>query len=148
MNDLYIRWCIRRDMPEVVEMDALNFEFPWSEEDFIRCLRQRNSIGLVAEYAGRVVGVVIYELHANRVHILNLSVLPAFHGRGVGRALIEKIESKLNPRRRYKAVVEVRDSNLDAQLFFRKVGFRATGILRDYYTECIDDAYQMELRPR
>jgi len=44
---VHIRWMIRRDMPEVLDIESGSFEFPWSEEDFIRCLRQRNCIGMV-----------------------------------------------------------------------------------------------------
>ena len=35
---VHIRWMIRRDMPEVLEIERKSFEFPWFEEDFIRCL--------------------------------------------------------------------------------------------------------------
>ena len=45
----HIRWMIRRDMPEVLAVEGESFEFPWCEEDFLRCLRQRNCIGMVAE---------------------------------------------------------------------------------------------------
>ena len=38
---VHIRWMIRRDMPEVLQIEAASFEFPWLEDDFIRCLRQR-----------------------------------------------------------------------------------------------------------
>src|SRR4029079_7559263 len=31
---VHIRWMIRRDMAEVLEIEAAGFEFPWSEEDF------------------------------------------------------------------------------------------------------------------
>src|SRR4029078_10231989 len=53
---VHIRWMIRRDMAEVVDVERASFEFPWFEEEFIRCLRQRNCIGMVAEHAERVVG--------------------------------------------------------------------------------------------
>ena len=65
---VHIRWMIRRDMMEVLEIENQSFEFPWSEEDFIRCLRQRNCIGMVAEHDERVAGFMIYELHRNRLH--------------------------------------------------------------------------------
>ena len=73
---VHIRWMIRRDMPRCLGDRAAGFEFPWSEEDFIRCLRQRNCIGMVAEHSERVVGFMIYELHKNRLHVLNFAVHP------------------------------------------------------------------------
>ena len=71
---VHIRWMIRRDMAEVLEIEQDGFEFPWIEEDFLRCLRQRNCIGMVAEHGERVVGFMIYELHKTRLHILNFAV--------------------------------------------------------------------------
>ena len=57
---VHIRWMIRRDMPAVLEIEGASFEFPWSEEEFIRCLRQRNCIGMVACRNDEVVGFMIY----------------------------------------------------------------------------------------
>jgi ribosomal-protein-alanine N-acetyltransferase len=45
MLEVQIRWMIRRDMPEVLEIERQSFEFSWTEEDFLCCLRQRNCIG-------------------------------------------------------------------------------------------------------
>ena len=59
---VHIRWMIRRDMPEVLGIENQSFEFPWSGDDFVRCLRQCNCIGMVAEHEDRVVGFMIYEL--------------------------------------------------------------------------------------
>ena len=143
---VHIRWMIRRDMPEVLEIETQNFEFPWCEEDFIRCLRQRNCIGMVAECDERVVGFMIYELHKTRLHVLNFAVASEYQRRGVGRQMIAKLISKLSNQRRTRLVLEVRETNLEAQLFFREMGFLATRVLRDFYEDTPEDAYVMEYR--
>ena len=143
---VHIRWMIRRDMPEVNEIEQRSFEFPWSEEDFIRCLRQRNCIGMIAEHNERVVGFMIYELHKNRLHILNFSVHEQFRRRGIGSQMIRKLVSKLSPQRRNKIMLEVRETNLPAQLFFRTLGFRAVSVLRQFYEDTPEDAYLMQYR--
>ena len=135
----HIRWMIRRDMPEVLAIEEARFEFPWSEEDFVRCLRQRNAIGMVAELHEKVVGFMVYELHPRRIHILNLAVRQK--GIGTGRHLIEKLVSKLNPQRRNKIMLEVRESNIDAQCWLRALGFKAISILWDFYEVSPEDAY-------
>jgi len=145
---IHIRWMIRRDMPEVLDIEGESFEFPWSEEDFIRCLRQRNCIGMVAEYQQRVVGFMIYELHKTRLHILNFSVAKQFRRRGVGRQMVDKLISKLSSGRRTRIVLEIRETNLPAQLFFRDSGFRAVSVLRSYYDDTPEDAYVMQYRYR
>lgn len=145
---VHIRWMIRRDMPEVLDIEELCFEFPWSEEDFIRCLRQRNCIGMVAECDEQVVGFMIYELHKNRLHVLNFAVHPDFRRRQVGSAMVKKLVGKLSQQRRNRILLEIRETNLDAQLFFRDRGFRAISVLRDFYDDTTEDAYLMQYRYR
>lgn len=141
---VHIRWMIRRDMSEVQQIESHCFEFPWSEEDFIRCLRQRNCIGMVAEQDERVLGFMIYELHKTRLHVLNFAVHPGCRRRGVGAAMVQKLIGKLSSQRRNRILLEVRETNLAAQLFFREAGFRAISVLRDFYEDTTEDAYLMQ----
>ena len=145
---VHIRWMIRRDMPEVLRIEQQSFEFPWAEEDFIRCLRQRNCIGMVAEQGEEVVGFMIYELHKNRLHVLNFAVGADVHRNGVGRQMIDKLIGKLSSQRRTRITLEVRETNLPAQLFFKRSGFRAVSVLRDYYDDSPEDAYVMQFHHR
>src|ERR1700709_1829351 len=71
---VHIRWMIRRDLPEGLRAEQASFDFSWTEDDFLRCLRQRNCIGMVAEHDDRVVGFMIYELHKTKLHVLNFAV--------------------------------------------------------------------------
>jgi [ribosomal protein S18]-alanine N-acetyltransferase len=145
---VHIRWMIRRDMPEVLAAEAESFEFPWLDEDFIRCLRQRNCIGMVAEHEDRVVGFMIYELHKTRIHVLNFAVAAAYRRQGVGSQMLAKLAAKLSAQRRSRIVLEVRETNLAAQVFFRENGFRAVSVLHSYYADTPEDAYLMQYRYR
>lgn len=141
---VHIRWMIRRDMPEVLDIENESFEFPWCEEDFIRCLQQRNCIGMVAEHDDQVIGFMIYELHKTRLHILNFAVSAPFRRHGVGEQMVAKLVSKLSHQRRTRIALEVRETNLAAQLFFRNNNFRAVSVLRDFYEDTTEDAYIMQ----
>ncbi len=143
---IHIRWMIRRDMAEVLDAEQQSFEFPWCEEDFIRCLRQRNCIGMVAEYDDQVVGFMIYELHKTRLHVLNFAVHDDFRRRRIGSQMIMKLINKLSLQRRNRILLEVRETNLKAQLFFRDAGFRAITVLRDFYDDTTEDAYLMQYK--
>ena len=131
-------------MHEVIAIEREAFEFPWSEEDFTRCLRQRNCIGMVAELADSVVAFMIYELHRSRLHMLNFAVLRSHRRLGIGTQMMEKLVGKLTPDRRGRIALEVRETNLPAQLFFRSLGFRATTVLKDFYQDSTEDAYLMQ----
>jgi ribosomal-protein-alanine N-acetyltransferase len=141
---VHVRWMIRRDMQEVLAIEEQAFEFPWAEEDFVRCLRQRNCIGMVAEVADSVVGFMIYELHRARLHVLNFAIARSHRRLGVGGLLVDKLSGKLTPERRSHILLEVRETNLPAQLFFRSCGFRAISVLKDFYQDTTEDAYLMQ----
>lgn len=143
---VHIRWMIRRDMPEVLQTEQLSFEYPWTEEDFLRCLRQRNCIGMVAEQGEKVVGFMIYELHKSKLHILNFAVHPGYRRQGVGAQMVGKLVSKLSSHRRTRITLEVRETNLAAQLFFARQEFRAVRVLRAFYEDSGEDAFLMQYR--
>jgi ribosomal-protein-alanine N-acetyltransferase len=145
---VHIRWMIRRDMQEVLDIENEGFEFPWYEEDFIRCLRQRNCIGMVAEHNDQVVGFMIYELEKSKLHLLNFAVSRQFRRQGIGSQMIDKLIGKLSHQRRTRIVLEIRETNLPAQLFFKGCGFRAVSVLRDFYDDTTEDAYSMNYRYR
>jgi len=145
---IHVRWMIRRDMPEVLAIESACFEFPWSEEDFLRCLRQRNCIGMVADLDDEVAGFMIYELHKTRLHLLNFAVSAHHRRQKVGTRMLGKLVAKLSAQRRTRIILEVRETNLPAQLFFREQGFRAVSLLRDFYEDTTEDAYLMQYRYR
>jgi len=143
---LHIRWMIRRDMPEVLSIEGGCFDHPWTEEDFLQALRQRNCIGMVAEHEERVIGFMIYELHRTRLHLLNFGVHAGFRRSGVGCQMIGKLLTKLSHHRRTRVTLAVRESNLGAQLFFKKQHFVATRVLRRFYSDSGEDAYLMQFQ--
>lgn len=143
---VHIRWMIRRDMPEVLQIEQESHDYPWTEEDFLHCLRQRNCIGMVAEQGEQVVGFMIYELHKAKLHILNFAVHPSQRRHRVGTQMVHKLISKLSSHRRTSITVETRETNLESQLFFREAAFTATGVLREHFPDTGEDAYLMRYR--
>jgi ribosomal-protein-alanine N-acetyltransferase len=141
---IQLRWMIRRDMPEVLAIEQEAFEFPWSDEDFTRCLRQRNCIGMVAEVGDSVVAFMIYELHRTRLHVLNFAVRRSHRRLGIGTQMMGKLFAKLSVERRDRILLEVRERNLPAQVFLRSLGYRAITVLKDFYEDSTEDAYLMQ----
>ncbi len=141
---VHIRWMIRRDMAEVLAIEHSSFEFPWGEEEFLRVLRQRNCIGMVAEMGEHVVGFMIYELHKNKLHVLDFVTRPDFRRQGVGTQMVAKLLGKLSSHRRTKIVLHVRESNLGGQLFYRSMGFLALEVAREHYADTGEDGYLLQ----
>ena len=85
-------------------------------------------------------------MHKTRLHILNFAVHPEFRRSHIGLQMVSKLRSKLSYQRRTQITLEVRETNLEAQLFFRGQGFRAINVLHGYYEDSPEDAYLMEYR--
>lgn len=142
----YLRWLIRRDLPEVLAIEAQSFgRLAWDEDDFKRVAGHRNSIIYVAEVHERIVGYVIFELRPRRLKLLRLAVRSDHRRLGVGAALIAKLAAKLAPERRQWIDASLRETWLDALQFLKAVGFRATGLHRGHFHDPDEDAIVMTL---
>lgn len=145
--NVHIRWMIRRDMSDVLEIErSIYGSAAWNEDNFITCLRQRNCIGMVVETDEKIIGFMLYELHKHRLNIISFAVAFDWRRLGVGTQMVAKLAGKLSSHRRTSLTLAVRESNLDAQLFFRSQGFAATGVERNFYEDTGEDAYAMEYR--
>jgi ribosomal-protein-alanine N-acetyltransferase len=148
MKGVSVRWMIRRDLDtgEVLAIEKDCFQFAWDREEFIRALRQRECIGMVAEVNDEIVGYMIYELHKNRIHVINFAVAPKYQRSGVGSQMVAKLVYKLNYQRRNRIALEVRETNLAALNFFKACGFQAAALLRGFYEDSPEDAITMVYR--
>ena len=137
---------------EVAEIEQLCFQFPWSKQDFIRTLKQKEFVGMVVEVGEKksveIIGYMVYELYKGRIELMNLAVHPSVWRRGVGRAMIEKLKAKLTPNRRRAITAIVREHNTDAHEFFKAVGFKARGVIQHYYPQedTSEDGYLFRYR--
>lgn len=138
-----IRWCIRRDIFEVLEIEKQGFANPWSEDELLSCLRNRNCIAMVAEIGEKVVGYMIYELEKTRLNLIKLAVHSGYRRRGVGSDMILKLIGKLSGHRRPILSVTLRETNLGAQLFFKRLGLKAIRVVKNHFDDSGEDAYEM-----
>lgn len=137
---------IRRDMPEIIGIEQASFDYCWSEEDFSKHLSRRNCVAYVAECREKIVGYLVYELNKNNLTILNLAVHLDWRWKSVGTQMINKLIVKLDGKRRRVIKINVRETNLSAQLFLRQKCFLAQSIKRGFYSDSGEDAYVMEYR--
>lgn len=152
--NVHIRWMIRRDLNQVCTIENFcNFDSsckddPWCEEDFILALRQKNVIGMVAEADTMVTisGFMLYELGKESLDLWNFNVNPLHKRQGVGAQMIQRLKDKLTHEGRSRISIEVPESNLDAQLFFRSQGFFAERIIRDEQEDYYEFVYRLNSR--
>jgi ribosomal-protein-alanine N-acetyltransferase len=147
MLPVHIRWMIQRDHSAVAKIEKASFEYPWSEKDFVLARRPKDRIGFVAEHSEIVVGYMIVEVQPRCVRLINMAVHPGYRRQKVGSQLIDHIGKKYLDQRHSRCHVEleIRETNLGGQLFFKNKGFRAVATINGLYQETKEDAYLMKL---
>jgi ribosomal-protein-alanine N-acetyltransferase len=138
-----IRWMIRRDLNEVVEIEKSSFKFPWGIENFTSQLKKRNIIGMVSTDAqtDEILGYMVYGLYSDHLHLISFAVKEKYRRLRIGTEMIEKLIRKLNPKRRTSIRSHVRVDNFEALKFCREAGFRITSYEESYFKEYDIDAY-------
>ena len=130
---LKIRRMDQADMEEVLAIENLNYEFPWSAGVFNDCFSTMTYTCWVCIDANdRVVGYAIISAIVGEAHIMNISVSPEFQGRGVGRRLLNHLIESVRYRAE-KVFLEVRPSNPSAIHLYRSSGFKEIGVRKAYY---------------
>jgi ribosomal-protein-alanine N-acetyltransferase len=144
-----IRKASENDLAEIVEIERLSFENPWSRDSFVRELSLPFSRTSVATRANGVtetiLGYLCRWLVADECHILNVAVRPLARRCGIGERLMRHAICEAKHEKARFVTLEVRRSNLAARSLYRKLSFEERRLRRNYYGSG-DDAIVMELR--
>ena len=130
-------------MEAICAIEKQCFERPWLKETFLTHLRKRDCGILTALQDGQAVGYLVFERGQDFVEIKKLAVNYLYRRCSVGRALVKSLTQRMEGTTS-KLTLTVRERNLDAQLFFQRLGYQAVAILRDNSVKQLDDSYIME----
>lgn len=139
-----IRCMTKKDMPDILRIEQLSFERPWTESDFVNTCQCRNVMPRVVEHDREIVGFILYEMNSRNYRIVNLAVDPKYRREGIGESMVRWLVGKLSGKRT-AVIAEPSERNLTAHLFFQSLGFRASQVIRDPW-DVGEDAYRMEYR--
>ncbi len=149
-NLLRVRRMAREDLDRVAEIEARSFPTPWSRRMLEAELGREWSTALVAAQArpdrgDSVIGFALFWTVVDEVHVLDLAVDPSHLRRGVASLLVSAMLAEAREEGARLVSLEVRRSNVAAQILYRRHGFRPTGVRPRYYVEEGEDALIMEL---
>lgn len=105
----------------------------WNERRISKCISNPDCVVLVARDRRRLAGFAVAEFWDDRIHINLFCVAPSYQRQGVGRSLLEWLESSAKTAGTFLMHLEVRESNTGARDFYKKQGFVETGLRRGYY---------------
>jgi ribosomal-protein-alanine N-acetyltransferase len=144
-SQIKTRWITRRDLPEIMAIEKAAFSDPWVGSDFVEWLSDPGVVGIVATEGKHIEGYAVLGLHKRSVDIINFAVSPSRRRQGVGRILMARVAKYLDRGKRVVIVAEVKETNLEAQLFLRACGFIAGPISKSRFRNG-EDSYKFTLR--
>lgn len=130
--------CVLRPMG-VADLDAVAstedsaYSHPWTRGNFIDSLAAGYHAQVLEEPGVALVGYFVAMAGADEMHLLNITVAPAWQERGHGGLLLETVR-KLTVQAGFASLwLEVRESNQRARDIYLRRGFAVVGRRRDYY---------------
>jgi ribosomal-protein-alanine N-acetyltransferase len=129
---------------DVHAIDVKVYPRPWS----MALLRQEVTMldsryYVVAEFGGKVIGHAGMMHMGDEGHITTVAVDPQHQARGVATRLVLALCRHAHERRVPALTLEVRVSNERATSIYRRFGFAAAGVRKNYYSETNEDALIM-----
>ena len=132
----------KNDVDRIYEIEAENFEFPWSKNSIENSIINDDLQDIVVtEVDGTIVGYISYMIIFDEIHIANVAVKSEFRGQKISLDLFDFLTKKADEEK-LKITLEVAEKNKIAINLYRKYNFKISGMRKNYYG--IDrDAYIM-----
>lgn len=135
MDSLTIQRMTSAHIDNLTKIEQTSRENYWNAQVFEKHLRTRNCAGMIIRDSMAVIGFIAYEHSLNGyVQIWNMVIEDRFRRNGCGTRLIEQMKSWL-PHKFDGLCFNVRESNLEAQLFLKKLGFWCEAIALNYFVD-------------
>jgi [ribosomal protein S18]-alanine N-acetyltransferase len=117
---------------EVLAIERQAYDHPWTYGNFADSLRSGYQAQLLVAH-GVVLGYFVAMKGVDEVHLLNLTVAPAYQGEGWGRVMLEALALWARGQGAQWLWLEVRASNTRAQRIYERHGYRRVGERKGYY---------------
>ena len=142
---MLIREMTLQDVARAAEIEKECFSIPWSEKSFEDSLSREDTLFLVCEEEGVVVGYIGMYLSFDEGSITNVAVSPSFRKRGCGEALVKGAKERAKEKQIETIFLEVRVSNAPAISLYKKLEFEELGIRKNFYEHPVEDAIIMKV---
>ena len=149
MTTVELRRLEPRDLSGIEEIERASYPTPWSRSMFASELSKPSSLCLGAfdPETGRLIGYLVISRYVDAWHVMNVAVSPERRRQGIASMLMNRLFDLTSGRSRRGYTLEVRVSNAGAIKLYERLGFRARGVRRGYYTDNREDALIMWREP-
>jgi [ribosomal protein S18]-alanine N-acetyltransferase len=122
-----------RDLDNVTAIETSAYGFPWSRGNFVDSLAAGYLAEVLDEDGTGLIGYCIAMVGVDEMHLLNITVAPAWQGQGLGRMMLGALASHAREQGLASLWLEVRQGNQRARALYRQLGYAEVGLRRGYY---------------
>lgn len=134
LDDLWrIRPMTPDDLAQVMDIEQVSYNYPWSRGIFEDCLRMGYRCQVLCEGSGGISGYGLISTAVGEAHLLNLCIAPFCRRSGMARYLLAQLVQIARDDQAHVMFLEVRPSNRAALSLYRQAGFYEIGRRPDYY---------------
>ncbi len=119
----------------------------WTATRVLRSIRDPETLVLVAREGKSIIGFAIMDFGEEAAHLALLAVDPSHRRRGIGRDVFDWLKESALTAGIAVIKLELRAGNVEAQHFYRRLGFEEVGWTVGYYRRR-ETALRMALRLR
>lgn len=130
-------------LKRIYELECECIAGGWSEKALEEALGKPGSLVLAAVCYGETVGFLNGSYVMDEAELLNIAVCPQKRRLGIARMLIRTFEEELLQLGAVAIYLEVRESNIPAQVLYKKCGFERNGLRKNYYRDPSENAILM-----
>lgn len=131
------------DLSSIMAVEAACFDEERYSRDLVLFMLTDEEFATFLAEDGRAVGAASVHVKDGEAHLVSIGVVPEHRCRGVARALMRVAEREAISRGAARIVLQVSVLNVAAMNMYLRHGYRATHLLKGYYSGR-KDAYLME----
>ena len=132
-------------LPDIAALEADCFSDPWSERALKESLANSAYTFFAALDSGDFKGYIGAYTVLDEMQITNVAVSLDARRRGIGRLLIDALVKDASDHSLSTVTLEVRASNTPARALYEKLGFKAVGVRKNFYSHPTEDGVLMTL---
>lgn len=121
------------DLAEVMHAEREAYLWPWSEGNIADSIHSGNCCQTLRGNHGELLGYYIAMPGVQEVHLLNITVAPAYQRQGWARVMLDNLHDWAREIKAQWVWLEVRQSNARAIGVYEQYGFRRVGVRKAYY---------------
>ena len=121
------------DLTEVMAVERLAYPVPWTHGNFVDSLAAAYPAEVLRGARAELLGYWVAMPGVDEMHLLNLTVAPAWQGRGLAITMLDRLVAACRGLGLAQLWLEVRVGNERAREVYRRYGFAEVGRRRAYY---------------